>query len=40
MKPDDWDSGFGRTLGMFLNGDGIRGRDERGRRITDVNFVL
>ncbi|GAP55718.1 maltooligosyl trehalose synthase, partial [Arthrobacter sp. Hiyo6] len=40
MKPEDWDSGFGRSVGMFLNGDGIQGRDERGRRITDVNFVL
>ena len=25
---------------MFLNGQGIRGRDARGGRITDVNFVL
>jgi glycogen operon protein len=25
---------------VFLNGDGIQGKDDRGRRITDVNFVL
>jgi glycogen operon protein len=25
---------------MFLNGDGIQGHDSRGRRITDVNFLL
>ncbi|QDG67814.1 MULTISPECIES: glycogen debranching protein GlgX [unclassified Pseudarthrobacter] len=40
MKPEDWDSGFGRSVGVFLNGDGIRGKDARGRRITDVNFLL
>jgi glycogen operon protein len=40
MKPEDWDSGFGRSVGMFLNGDGIQGKDVRGRRITDVNFLL
>ncbi|BAS10155.1 glycogen operon protein GlgX homolog [Arthrobacter sp. Hiyo4] len=40
MKPEDWDSGFGRSVGVFLNGDGIQGKDARGRRITDVNFVL
>jgi glycogen operon protein len=40
MKPEDWDSAFGRSVGVFLNGDGIRARDDRGRRITDVNFLL
>ena len=40
MRPEDWDSGFGRSVGVFLNGDGIRGRDNQGRRITDVNFLL
>lgn len=40
MQPEDWDSGFGRSVGVFLNGDGIQGKDTRGRRITDVNFLL
>ncbi len=40
MLPEDWGSGFGRTIGVFLNGDGIGGVDSRGRRITDVNFLL
>ncbi|WP_051422903.1 glycogen debranching protein GlgX [Arthrobacter sp. MA-N2] len=40
MTPSDWDSGFGRSVGVFLNGDGIRGRDNQGRRIKDVNFLL
>ena len=33
MQPEDWDSGFGRSVGVFLNGDGIQGKDSRGRRI-------
>jgi glycogen operon protein len=40
MLPEEWDSGFGKSVGVFLNGDGIRGRDSRGGRITDVNFLL
>jgi isoamylase len=40
MVPEDWDAGFGRSIGVFLNGDGIRGRDARGQRVTDVNFLL
>lgn len=40
MQPEDWDSAFGRSVGVFLNGDGIRAKDTRGRRITDVNFLL
>lgn len=31
---------MGRSVGVFLNGDGIRGQDNQGRRITDVNFLL
>ncbi|PVE19016.1 glycogen debranching protein GlgX [Arthrobacter sp. Bz4] len=40
MAPEDWDSGFGRSIGVFLNGQGISGRDARGQRITDQNFLL
>jgi glycogen operon protein len=40
MKPEDWDSGFGRLVGMFLNGQGIREKDLRGRAVTDVNFIV
>jgi len=40
MGPEDWDAGFGRALGVFLNGDGISGRDARGERITDLSFVI
>ncbi len=40
MDPEDWESGFGRSIGVFLNGQGIRGRDDRGQPITDLNFLL
>ncbi|MBT1004298.1 glycogen debranching protein GlgX [Paenarthrobacter sp. DKR-5] len=40
MVPEDWDNGLSRAVGMFLNGDGIAGVDNRGRRITDENFLL
>jgi isoamylase len=40
MDPEDWDSGFGRTIGVFYNGHGIQEQDSRGRRITDDSFLL
>ncbi|MCC3281152.1 MULTISPECIES: glycogen debranching protein GlgX [Arthrobacter] len=40
MKPEDWDSQLGRSLGVFLNGQGIRGNDRRGQPITDASFLL
>ncbi|MCU1523887.1 MAG: glgX, partial [Microbacteriaceae bacterium] len=40
MEPKNWDSSFGRSIGVFLNGNGIQGRDGRGQGITDVNFVI
>ena len=40
MQPDDWDTQLGRSLGVFLNGQGIRGNDRRGQRITDLNFLM
>ena len=40
MDPEDWESGFGRSIGVYLNGHGIQGRDARGERITDRNFLV
>ncbi|MBD8024473.1 glycogen debranching protein GlgX [Microbacterium gallinarum] len=40
MQPEDWDSGFGRAVGVFLNGDGIRERDRRGEPISDRHFMV
>ncbi|MBF4163497.1 glycogen debranching protein GlgX [Nocardioides acrostichi] len=39
MEGDDWEAG-GSSLGMYLNGDGIRGPGLRGEKITDDHFVL
>jgi glycogen operon protein len=40
MAPADWDSGFGRSVGVFLNGKGIRSVNTRGQRVVDDSFVL
>nr|BFF11683.1 hypothetical protein GCM10025699_29860 [Microbacterium flavescens] len=40
MQPEDWDSGFGRAVAVFLNGDGIRERDRRGEPISDHHFIV
>ncbi|ALS58151.1 glycogen debranching protein GlgX [Rathayibacter toxicus] len=40
MAPSDWDSGLGRSVGIYLNGNGIRERDERGRPVSDDSFLL
>ena len=40
MSPEDWDAGFGRTLGMYLNGQGIHGVDAHGERLADVGFLV
>jgi glycogen operon protein len=40
MEPEDWESGFGRTIGMWLNGQGIHGVDARGEHVTDVCFLV
>ncbi|MDP9386000.1 MAG: glycogen debranching enzyme, partial [Actinomycetota bacterium] len=40
MTGKDWDAGANRVLGMFLNGEEIRTRTERGERIADDCFVL
>jgi glycogen operon protein len=40
MNDEDWDSGFGKSVAVYLNGLGIPGMDPRGQRITDDSFVL
>ncbi len=40
MTDEDWDTDFVKAAGVFLNGQGIRGRDPRGQRITDDNALL
>jgi len=40
MDDDDWDVGFAKSLGMYLNGHGIRETDERGEEVVDDCFYL
>jgi glycogen operon protein len=40
MEREDWESGFGLAVGMFLNGQGIRERDSRGQPIVDKHFIV
>jgi glycogen operon protein len=40
MTEQDWDSGFGRSVAVFLNGEGIPDTDARGERIVDDSFLL
>ena len=40
MSEDDWDAGFAKSLGVFLNGDAIPSRDSRGEPVTDDSFCV
>ena len=40
MTDEDWDSGFARSVAVFLNGESIREPDQRGERISDDSFFL
>jgi isoamylase len=40
MNEQDWDSGFGKCVVAFLNGQGISEVDPRGDRVTDDSFLL
>jgi isoamylase len=40
MTEEDWDSGFAKSVGMFLNGEAIPDPDLRGEKVTDDSFLL
>jgi glycogen operon protein len=40
MSEEDWEAGFGKSVAVYLNGQGIPDRDNRGERITDDSFML
>jgi isoamylase len=40
MTEQDWDSGFGKAITVFLNGDAIFDVDARGERVVDDSFVV
>jgi glycogen operon protein len=40
MTPEDWGSGFGKSIAVFLNGDAIPEPNARGERVSDDSFLL
>ncbi len=40
MDDSDWDSGFARAVGLYLNGDAIATKDPRGQPVTDDSFLV
>jgi isoamylase len=40
MSEDDWESGFAKSVGVFLNGDAIPDPDPRGEKVTDDSFIV
>ncbi len=40
MSEDDWQVGFAKSLGVFLNGRAIPTPDERGERVYDESFYV
>ncbi|MDZ7884502.1 MAG: glycogen debranching protein GlgX [Mycobacterium sp.] len=40
MTPEDWGSGFGKSVAVFLNGDAIPEPNARGERVRDDSFLL
>jgi isoamylase len=40
MTEEDWESGFAKSIAVYLNGQGIADPDVRGQRVTDDSFVL
>ncbi len=40
MSDADWQAGFAKSLGVFLNGDAIPTPNERGERVVDDSFYI
>ena len=40
MTDEDWDTGYAKSVGVFLNGEFPSGPDDQGRRFADESFVL
>ena len=40
MSEEDWQAGFAKSLGVFLNGRAIRTPNERGEQIVDDSFYI
>jgi isoamylase len=40
MPNEDWDAEFVKSIGVYLNGNGVRARDRRGQPVLDDHFLL
>jgi isoamylase len=40
MTDEDWEVGHARSVGLFINGDAITQRDQRGQHVVDDSFLL
>ncbi len=40
MSDEDWETGYAKSIAVYLNGNGIPDRDVRGQRIVDDSFAL
>ncbi len=40
MSEQDWQAGFAKSLGVYLNGNAIPTRDDRNHRVTDDSFYF
>jgi isoamylase len=40
MSDEDWNTGYAKSLMVFLNGEGLVDRTPRGDRVTDTSFLL
>ncbi|HLX38432.1 MAG TPA: hypothetical protein VKR29_11550, partial [Candidatus Binataceae bacterium] len=40
MSDEDWNKGFAKSIGVYLNGDAIAGMDQRGEPFKDDSFYL
>ena len=40
MTEEDWDAAYSKSIGVYLNGHGIRSTDERGENVVDDHFYL
>ncbi len=40
MSDQDWDAGFAKAIGLYLNGEAIAEKDQRGQAVVDDSFVV
>ncbi len=40
MDDEHWESGYAKSLQIFLNGDGLASHDDRGELVRDTSFLL